>query len=288
MQTEDGKPLVSIIVAVLNAVDRLQHCIQSVSDQSYPHKELIIIDGGSIDGTIDILRANTDKIIYWESGPDEGVYDAWNKGLAHARGDWIYFLGADDYLWQPDVLERMAPHLSAAYPKHRIVYGRVAQISERGLAFQFVGDSWQKAKKRLQKEMPIPHQGVFHQRALFADHGLFDHRFRYAADYEFLARELKTRDPLFVPEVVVAGWREGGLSTDPRLNLKVLDEFRRIHVIHGFDGRGHLVFLSIKALIKLFIFYVFQGRTPFLIVLDIFRLITGKPTRILFRTHKKE
>lgn len=77
------KPLISVIVAVYNGEKTLQHCIDSVSNQAYPHKELIIIDGGSTDGTVDILRADNDKIAYWESEPDKGIYHAWNKALDH-------------------------------------------------------------------------------------------------------------------------------------------------------------------------------------------------------------
>ena len=97
-QTTNKKyPLISIIVAVYNGEKTLQRCIDSVFSQTYPHKELIIIDGGSTDGTVDILQTNNDKITYWKSEPDNGIYQAWNKALDHAKSDWICFLGSDDY-----------------------------------------------------------------------------------------------------------------------------------------------------------------------------------------------
>ncbi|MDL5501794.1 MAG: glycosyltransferase, partial [Candidatus Methanoperedens sp.] len=99
---------------VYNGAKTLQRCIDSVSNQSYLNKELIIIDGGSTDGTIEILRSSQDKITYWQSGPDNGIYDAWNKALDHARGDWICFLGSDDYLWKSNVFEEIMPHLVKA------------------------------------------------------------------------------------------------------------------------------------------------------------------------------
>ena len=91
----DSKPVTSVIVAVYNGAKTLQRCIDSVSNQTYPHKELIIIDGGSADGTVDILRANNDKIAYWKFKPDRGIYHAWNKALEHVQGAWIYFLGSE-------------------------------------------------------------------------------------------------------------------------------------------------------------------------------------------------
>src|SRR5665647_574950 len=105
------EPLITIIVAVYNGAKTLQRCVDSVSDQTYLNKELIIIDGGSKDGTIDILMANNDKITYWQSEPDSGIYNAWNKALGHANGDWIYFLGSDDYLWKSNVFEEIIPHM---------------------------------------------------------------------------------------------------------------------------------------------------------------------------------
>jgi glycosyltransferase involved in cell wall biosynthesis len=85
-----SKPLISVIVAVYNGAKTLQRCIDSVSDQTYPNKELIIIDGGSTDGTIEIIRSNQDQITYWQSEPDNGIYHAWNKALDHASGDGIW------------------------------------------------------------------------------------------------------------------------------------------------------------------------------------------------------
>jgi glycosyltransferase involved in cell wall biosynthesis len=93
--------MISVIVAVFNGAKTLQQCIDSVAGQTYPHKELIVIDGGSIDGTREILEGDATKLAYWVSEPDRGIYHAWNKALARARGDWICFLGADDYLWSP-------------------------------------------------------------------------------------------------------------------------------------------------------------------------------------------
>jgi len=93
--TDTCLPSITAIVAVFNGVDTLQQCIDSVAQQSYPAKELIVIDGDSKDGTVELLKASQEKINYWVSEPDSGVYNAWNKGLAKANGDWIFSLGSD-------------------------------------------------------------------------------------------------------------------------------------------------------------------------------------------------
>jgi len=92
-------PLISIITVTFNASRYILQCIESIQRQSYPHIEHIIIDGGSTDGTVDILEQNNSEIAYWKSEPDTGIFNAMNKGIVHAKGDWIYFLGADDTLY---------------------------------------------------------------------------------------------------------------------------------------------------------------------------------------------
>ena len=91
-------PKISIIMAVLNGVNSVEACIQSIVNQTYQNIELIIMDGGSTDGTLDILRRYDDRITVWRSESDRGIYDAMNKGTRRATGDWGLFLGCDDTL----------------------------------------------------------------------------------------------------------------------------------------------------------------------------------------------
>ena len=91
-------PKVSIIIVTYNASNTLQRCLDSVFKQEYPNLELVIIDGESNDNTVEIIKANKEKIHFWTSEKDEGIYDAMNKGLEKITGEWVYFLGADDQL----------------------------------------------------------------------------------------------------------------------------------------------------------------------------------------------
>ncbi len=97
---------ITVIVVVLNGAKTLQRCIDSVADQAYSNKELIIIDGGSVDRTLETIELNAPLIDCWLSEPDRGIYHAMNKGVDRASGEWIIFLGADDFLMTPDVSER--------------------------------------------------------------------------------------------------------------------------------------------------------------------------------------
>jgi len=211
----DPKPLLTVIVAVFNGAATLQQCIDSVAQQTYPNKELIIIDGGSRDGTVDLLEANREQISYWISEPDRGIYNAWNKGLARAKGEWICFLGADDYFWDAQVLERMAAQMEKLPPDIRVVYGQIMMVNSDGTSLYPVGEPWEKIKGRFRQVMCIPHPGAMHRRGLFEQHGQFDESFHIAGDYELLLRELKVADAFFISDLVTVAMRQGGISSTP-------------------------------------------------------------------------
>ena len=227
--------LISIIVPVLNSADTLEQCIRSVTSQTYADKELIVLDGGSTDGSIARIEAYADSITFWQSEPDHGVYDAFNKGIRRARGEWLYFFGADDFLSSPNVLDNVAGHLRSAGPQTRIAYGQVALLGDQDQVMRLLGESWHTAREKLAAFMPISHQGVFHRRSLFERNGVFDTSFRFAGDYELLLREVGTQEPLFIPETIIAMHRSGGLSGSPRNESRVLWELRRAQKSHGID-----------------------------------------------------
>ncbi|MEA1893278.1 MAG: glycosyltransferase [Campylobacterota bacterium] len=104
MATKD-KPLISIVTVVFNGEKHLEQTIQSVVNQTYKNIEYIIIDGGSTDGTVDIIKKYEDKISYWVSEKDSGIYDAMNKGIDVANGEWINFMNAGDIFFDNNVLE---------------------------------------------------------------------------------------------------------------------------------------------------------------------------------------
>ena len=108
--THQSTPLISIVVVVYNGAKTLQQCIDSISHQTYPNKELIIIDGDSLDGTVELLKLNQENIAYWISEPDRGIGDAWNKGLKLCSGSIIGILNSDDY-YAKETLKNVLPYL---------------------------------------------------------------------------------------------------------------------------------------------------------------------------------
>lgn len=119
---------ISVITVSFNAAKTIEASIRSVIAQTYSNVEYIIIDGGSTDGTVDIIKKYADRLAYWVSEPDKGIYDAMNKGVAAATGDYVYFLGADDIL-MPDAFSKMLASLTdiSTLP---VIYGDIIMQPE--------------------------------------------------------------------------------------------------------------------------------------------------------------
>ena len=133
-------PSVSVIIAVFNRATTLQRCLDSVFEQTVKPLEVIVSDGGSTDGSREILEANDARLSYWQSRRDRGVPDAWNMALEHASGEWICFLGADDRFAKPDT---MATLLDAVRdPSTNYVSGKAILIDDNGTARRIVGTQW--------------------------------------------------------------------------------------------------------------------------------------------------
>ncbi len=277
MNIKNGNPLFTIIVAVLNSKESLERCIESVSNQTYPHKELIIKDGGSDDGTVEILKNNNDKITYWESSPDSGIYNAWNTALKHAKGEWICFLGADDYFANNDTLNSVAEYFSVANSKNiKVVYGKVQLVDKSGKIVETRGQPWHQTKNTfLTGKMTIPNPGCFQNRDIFLNHGLFDESFKISGDYELLLRELKTNDALFVPNILTF-MGSAGISNSPSYLLLALREDLRALQKHGLAKLN--LWLAIKQLGLLMANGVsnIAGEKYARILLDIYRMILFK------------
>lgn len=272
-----AKPLITIIVAVFNCAETLQQCIDSVVNQTCSRKELIIIDGGSTDGTVDLLKANHDKIDYYISEPDTGIYNAWNKGLSKASGEWICFLGADDFLWDQYVLERAGQKLNNLSLDLRIAYGRVMLLNESASPLYLVGVPWEKVRLRFKKTMCIPHQGVFHRRSLFDLHGVFDESFRIAGDYELLLRELDVGRAFYLTDII-SGMRQGGVSNNAENSLAILAEFRQVQRKHGQKLPNWIWLMALLRLYIRLIVWKVIGEKQARKVFDVYRKLLGLPS----------
>lgn len=215
------QPIITIITSTFNAGKDLPWTIASIKKQTYPYVQWIVADGASSDDTVELLQENSDMIDVWFSEPDEGIYNAWNKALAYAQGDWVQFIGAGDELYEADTLAKVAEHLKTAHPKYDFVYGQVMHISEKGRQKLYVsGEPWENYVGRWEcGRIRLPeHPAVFHHSSLFNDNPAFDLRFKIAADSYFLMKKING-DLLYLPVIVdvmprggVSGTVSGGLS----------------------------------------------------------------------------
>ena len=173
-----GLPKVSIITPLFNGEKYVEACLTSVARQTYPCIEHLIIDGCSSDGSLNIVQtyANAHAHIKWISSPDKGIYDAMNKGIALSQGEWLYFMGCDDELYEASTIEQIftQPHVEIL----DIIYGNVIfKESKRIHAGAYTLDMFMRDN--------LCHQSIFTRRRVFDLIGNFELRYKAAADYVF-------------------------------------------------------------------------------------------------------
>lgn len=271
-------PIVSVVVAVKNGAVTLQRCIDSFAGQSCLRKEIIIIDGGSDDGTKDVILSNAGKIAYWESKPDNGISHAWNKALQYTTGEWIIFLGADDFFYSSTVLETFCNQV-ASHPLQngRIVYGQVNLMFSNEGIYETKGQEWTEIQSVFFSEkMMIPHQACFHHHSVFEDFGYFDKNFKIAADYDLLLKILKHERPLFLPGFIVTTMSFGGISAQIRTLLDMQKEFDRALIQNGFKPkgfkrRGNFILYRLVGFIE-----KYAGEKVAKMILDAIRIVLGR------------
>lgn len=215
-------PLISIITIALNAEKYLKQTIQSVLSQTYKHIEYIVIDGGSTDGTLDIIEKYKNAIDHIISEKDEGIADAMNKGATLAKGDYIVFLHADDYFVNENAIEAVVEEMdkTADIVACSIQYGeRQSTCKPRGYNFWF------------NFKQGIYHQGVVCRRDLIEKLNGFDMQFNIAMDYDFFLRAYRIGAKLVKVPAILSVMRDTGISSRRDWqSLKVrFDEERRVH-----------------------------------------------------------
>lgn len=173
-ESKEHQPLVSVIIPVFNRVDQLETALTSVLSQKKDLAELIVIDGASTDGTVDVIRRHSNQIAYWISEPDQGIYDAMNKGIKHARGKYMLFLGSDDTL-----IVRLDELESVLRDPRTIYHGDYRTKAGKGWSGHFT--PWQLAVAT------INHQSIFYPASAF-ENGGYTTKYKVSGDWEFNLR----------------------------------------------------------------------------------------------------
>ena len=171
----EDKPLISIITVVFNGEKYLEETIQSVINQTYDNVEYIIIDGGSTDGTLDIIKKYEDQIDYWVSEKDKGIYDAMNKGIDLATGEWINFMNAGDGFYKDNTLSEI--FVNNKYQNMKILYGDVETNYGNFKVIHKAG-----SLSNLYKSMQFSHQSIFFN-SKYHKENKYNLSYKLSADY---------------------------------------------------------------------------------------------------------
>lgn len=245
----DDKPLISIITVVFNGEKYLEETIKSVINQKYDNLEYIIIDGGSSDGTLNIIKKYEDKIDYWVSEKDKGISDAFNKGVKVVKGDYINFQGDGDGFYSPDSLEKVFQNIN---PHEDIfVSAMIQRISPEGEELYRSKYIENFDKKSLLFKMSMPHQGLFTHKSYFEKYGLFDINNTFCMDYDHLLRAYHEFPKVVTKDIIVAKWRADGLG-----NGRTLEIFKEYDKIKRDNKIANNFVLSIVKYWTLFKYYV--------------------------------
>ncbi|WP_245448469.1 MULTISPECIES: glycosyltransferase family 2 protein [Bradyrhizobium] len=215
---EGGRePFLSIVTATYNSVSTVRDTLESVRKQTFQDFEHIVVDGGSTDGTIDVLK-EYGPAIRWISEPDRGIYDAMNKGIAMSRGHWIHLLNSDDFYASNDVLGRIVPKLLP----NALNYADLIRLNADGSRFS---QSYRYRKWPLYLSAFLPHPSLLVSAEQYRLAGLYDASFRIAADHDLILRLLDRYPPNHI-EVEMTVMRQSGVSAT-NLDL-TMDEFGRV------------------------------------------------------------
>jgi len=233
-------PLITVITAVYNGEQFLDETIKSIISQDYGNVEYIIIDGGSTDGTLDIIRKYEHVIAHWVSEEDNGISDAFNKGIQLSSGELINFQGDGDGFVDNTALTKIAQK-SLSSP-NSFVSGKIRRIDLSGNELYVSKQQVPFNKKSLLYRMSLPHQGLFTRRSFFEKYGLFDVNNTYCMDYEHLLRAYDDFPEVEFVEDVVANWRDDGLGNGN--TLKIFQEYHKIKQENHVASDIHLEFIK--------------------------------------------
>ena len=240
---------VSIIICVLNGEKSIYKTVESILNQDYLNLELIIIDGGSSDNTIEIIKSFDSSKIKWISEPDKGISDAFNKGIKLATGDYINFQGDGDGFINSSSISDLFSNLDLK--EKPIVCGNIQRIDIKGNLLYKTKIKKRFDKKSLLFKMSLPHQGLFIPKEFFAKYGEFDLNNKYCMDYELLLRAFYDFPKVITKDLVVSNWRADGLGQGK--TLEILKEYHKIKLKNKVASKSLLVVIHIYSIFKYYL-----------------------------------
>jgi len=249
------EPVFSIITVTYNAAQWLERTILNILSQSYPHIEYIIIDGGSTDGTIDIIKQYHEGISFWISEPDKGLYDAMNKGLLHATGEYVWFINAGDKLHTADTLHEIMSSLKKKVSLPDIIYGDTTIVDATGhsLGLRRLRPPKNLTWKSFRMGMLVCHQSFIAKREIAP---LYDLSYKLVSDFDWCIQCLLRAQTTHNTGIILSDFLEAGMSTVYRkLSLK-----ERYAIMCKYYGTVQTAFLHVWFAIRFYSSRLFKGK----------------------------
>ena len=215
-------PKISIVTVCYNSAATIEQTIQSVLGQSYPNIEYIIIDGGSTDGTVDIIKKYASQLAYWVSEPDKGIYDAMNKGIWRTSGDIIGIINSDD--WYADNALSMVADYFVSHEETALLHGDMIEVAQSGRQRIIKGLAAGKEEVLSWYEHPT----VFIRKSVYNKFGGYSLQYKILSDGEFMLRLRYGGASIGYIHQVLAYFRLGGVSNTECLGWKRFREYKRI------------------------------------------------------------
>lgn len=247
-----SKPVLSVITIVYNNVRDIERTMLSVLDQSYPHIEYVVIDGASTDGTREVIERYQERLACYRSEPDKGIYDAMNKGLALATGDYVLFMNSGDEIYDTETVSAVFASADDA----DIYYGETEMYNEN---WESLGQRRHKAPESFSWRsfiygMSISHQAIYVKRTIAAP---YDLSYKYSADIDWIIKAAKKAAKIVNTRKYVAKYLVGGISKQ-----KHLDSLKeRFHIFSKYYGFIPNVLNHIIIAFRLGYYYLKHRRT---------------------------
>ena len=243
-------PLVTIITVVFNGEKYLEQTIQSVINQNYDNVEYVIIDGGSTDGTVDIIRKYEDKIDYWVSEPDGGLYYAMNKGIQLATGELIGLINSDDFYNDGTISKVTDQYVNPQKLRSVIISGAIFRTDSQGNIKIRLYTSHKSLEEQIEWRMPLHHPATFVSCDVYKTIGAFNTKYKIAGDYDFIYRAFHSRKVKFlIIDDFLTSMRLGGLSEEGIMSIWIKAK-------ENFQVRKDNISLAKNFLIFLFVLLV--------------------------------
>ena len=199
-----NQPFISIIITILNGENTIEACLESVIQQTFTDYELVIVDGGSTDRTVELIKKSSVRNKTIEVVPELGLYAGLNMGTKLSVGRWLYFIGADDTLHSPDTLQQVANAINHRKTHTKVVVGEVQFVKQNYVHRPMFGSPY------LMRHQ-VHHQGVFYVRELF-DELLYDEKMRIASDYELNLKLALLKIPHEAMNFIICNFGGDGVS----------------------------------------------------------------------------